>query len=102
MARPPTRKSGAYTPAERQRRRRKRLRAEKRQAEIAAKRAENEAAYRARAASRPAHASDDTPAQPPLPDRADELVRQIAEVLLADPDLTIADVRAALDRLFGR
>lgn len=41
---------------------------------------------------------------PPAPspsDRADELARHVAETLRLDSGLTIADVRAALDRRFG-
>jgi hypothetical protein len=33
--------------------------------------------------------------------RADELAAQIGEWLVANPDLTIADVRAAISRRFG-
>src|SRR4051812_26780605 len=46
MGRPPLRKTGPMTAAERQRRHRRRIRAEHRQAEVAAKRERNEATHK--------------------------------------------------------
>jgi hypothetical protein len=38
---------------------------------------------------------------PPVASDADELARQIAEALRASPEMTINDIRDALDRRFG-
>jgi hypothetical protein len=95
MGRPPLRKKGAFTPAERQRRRRKRLAAERREAERAAKRGPVQAAK--------VYYWPDTlvAPEPSLPatsqDVANELVRQIHEVVLAG-DTTLADVMDAIWR----
>jgi hypothetical protein len=97
MGRPPKRKKGAYTAAERQRNRRKRLAKAKRESEMAAK----------RGTSGPPRVFDGGPdlqvieREPPLPDRADEIALQIAEVLRQDDDLSIEDIRAAIDRRWG-
>jgi hypothetical protein len=96
MGRPPKRKKGAYTAAERQRNRRKRLAKAKREAEVTAKREASHAYYMARP-HKPAALVTIT-REPPLPDRADEIALQIAEALHLDPDLSIDDIRAAIDR----
>jgi hypothetical protein len=102
MGRKPIRKKGAMTAAERQRRRRKRLRADRREVLKEQQRAENHARYLAHMER---HGLKERPpvepCQPPLPDRADEIAWQIAEVMAADPELTIDDIRAALVRRFG-
>jgi hypothetical protein len=67
---------------------------------LAEKRAENEARYREYVSTRPPP-EPLPPGEPPLPDRADELAWQIAEFMKEDGELTIEDVRAALDRRFG-
>jgi hypothetical protein len=100
MGRPPLRKKGAYTAAERQRRRRKRLAAEKRAAETEEKRAASHRAYLAsRAAPREPRVVAEVESLA-LPDAADEIALQIAEVVQVG-DLTIDDIRAAIDRRFG-
>ncbi|MBO0735251.1 MAG: hypothetical protein J2P48_01575 [Alphaproteobacteria bacterium] len=111
MGRPTLYKRGAMTPAERQRRHRKKLSREKRAAEVLHKQELN-------------NAEGPTPKQleleteqreleekrqelarqnPALPNAtpADELARQIGEYLTECPEITIDDVRAAIDRRFG-
>jgi hypothetical protein len=117
VGRPALRKKGAFTAAERQRRHRKKLRREQRPAELAAKRERHEA-YARKSAPRYAAIAAEVSArvdaqhaewtrlfeQPELPGAngpADEIARQIAEWLAQDPDLTLEDVRAAIDRRFG-
>jgi hypothetical protein len=98
------------TAAERQRRRRKRLKLE-------AKREKNNDKRPAKSPERiereQKQAADQAAAvavwhtlhwQPPIPDRsgpAHELARQIAEYMSEQPEVTIADVREALDARFG-
>jgi hypothetical protein len=97
MGRPPLRKKGAFTAAERQRRRRKRLAREKRTAERVIAKAKNDAYWAAK--PQPVHVvSISKPEDIALPDRADEIAAQIAEALIEAPDLTIDDIRAAIDR----
>jgi hypothetical protein len=101
----------AMTAAERQQRRRKRLRRETakaaRQAEIAAKRAKNAARNSALDQRLRAEAGvfiSPLPVGmpiPPLANPADEIARQLSEVLAESPELTIDDLRAAIDRRFG-
>jgi hypothetical protein len=101
MGRPPLRKKGAFTPAERQRRRRKRLAAERREAESAAKRAQrHEAILReAREAVWYGPSGDVVAPQPRAPatsqDVANELVTQLREVILSG-DTTLEDILTAL------
>jgi hypothetical protein len=91
------------TAAERQQRRRKRLRVEQRLLLKERQQAENHARYLAHMERHGLQErSPAEPCQPPLPDRADEIAWQIAEVMKADPELTIEDIRAALTRRFGR
>lgn len=120
MGRPTIFKKGPLTPAERQRRHRKKLRKEKRAAEVIATRERNRARFddperqsritERRAADVAAHNAkmEKWTAlywQPPLSDAngpADELARQIAEFMAeCHGDITITDVRAAIDRRFG-
>jgi hypothetical protein len=107
------------TAAERQRRHRRKVRASQRQAEIAATRARNEARFRDPAWLRARTEKDAAGiaeqnrkheewlalyGRAPLPDangEADELARQIDEYLAQAPEITIDDVRAAIDRRFG-
>jgi hypothetical protein len=106
MGRPPLRKKGAFTPAERQRRRRKRLAAERRAAEVAAQREANRAKYRARNLANPISYCPGEPAvreqlPPATPqDIADELVAQLDDVI-ASGDTTLNDIVAAFRRRFG-
>ena len=120
MGRPPLRKKGAMTAAERQRRHRRKLRKEQREAEVLATRVRNMAAghdpeYLRRKAERDRAGVEKWEAEhqewlarygrAPLPaanGEADELARQIEECLAQNPELTIDDVRAAIDRRFGR
>lgn len=116
----------AMTDAERQRRRRKRLRSEKRAAEIEAKREKNRRAYREDMARRAAlpdipeeemvrHTQQELGAllsafrtQPapasfltqPQDTPADRLAVQIAHAL-QEGDCTVDELRQSLDRLFG-
>jgi hypothetical protein len=115
--RPPIRKKGAFTSAERQRRRRKRLAHERWEAEQAATRERNQRLFREGAAQREAEWAAMRPAfeaeldaraaqaAPRLPDPwgpADELARQIEEYMMGDAGaFTIDDLPAALDRRFG-
>ena len=111
--RPPLRKKGAMTSAERQRRHRRKLRAARRQAQIKQKQAINHAKYLAsRAAPRPqsgAEAAQEArreewlrlysrPMLPGAAGAADEIARQIDECLTQQPEISIDDVRAAIDR----
>jgi hypothetical protein len=74
MGRPPKRKKGAYTPAERQRNRRKRLAKAKREAEMTAKREASHAYYIGRQVpSEDGSYPTIIEREPPLPDRADEI-----------------------------
>jgi hypothetical protein len=99
MGRPPIRKKGAMTAAERQRRHRRKLRAERRAAEIETKRAANSA----RAAEpRPPWTQALSIVVPGLPAPADELARQIEEYLKEVPEISIDDVLAAINKRFGR
>ncbi len=84
------------------------MRAERRREEEAEKRAANERRYAERSldpkrlAALQALVNTLPPLPtPPLPNPADELARQIAEFLVGCPDITIADLRAALNRRFG-
>lgn len=113
MGRPPLRKTGAYTAAERQQRRRKKLkrakveaRAGARTAELDAERqrafAEQRAAvryYREREAKRTGR---DFLILKPLPENiemlAEELAGQLVIAMRNFPGVTLDDVRAALDR----
>jgi hypothetical protein len=119
MGRPSIRKKGPMTPAERQRRHRRKLRAARREVLTLQKRAENLAKYRkwvasgSRAKGQAAISAASEAReqewrrlywQPPLPDAngaADEIARQIAETLMQDQTVTIDDVREAIDRRFG-
>jgi hypothetical protein len=97
MGRPPIGRK-AVTPAERQARRRKRLRCKKAKGEREAKLAANRAKY----ASLLAKNADATwtrvywPPAPPLDNPADELVAQIPEAIELTPEITLADVQAAI------
>jgi hypothetical protein len=103
MGRQPLRKKGAMTAAERQRRRRKRVKAEQRSALRERQQAENHARYLASLENPPQWTRAlSLPAQPPLESLADEIAWQIEEVLVADGVLTIDDVRAAIDRRFKK
>src|SRR4051794_2429646 len=118
MGRPPLRKKGPMTAAERQRRHRRKVKIERRQAEIMAARERNSAVFkdpeyqRAKAerdvveSAKAEHGRQEWIAlygREPLPDAgpADEIARQIDECLAQQPDITIDDVRAAIDRRFG-
>ena len=87
------------TAAERQRRHRRKLRAACRAAEMAEQRVVNSAR------ARQPRDGGWTQALPipvaGLPGPADELARQIGEYLAERPNLTIDDVRDAIDRRFG-
>jgi hypothetical protein len=124
MGRPTIFKKGALTAAERQKRHRIKLRKQRREDEAAASRERSYAQtyaqqtdpeYQRRLAeARKAFAEDWEAKQQerlerygpdPLPEAnspADELARQIAEWLVENPEVAIADVRTALDRRFGR
>ena len=89
------------TAAERQRRRRARL---KREAKQAAKRAKSLYVTLPRPVLRFGPGADFTSEQRPPPskeDLADEIARQVAESIREAPDLTIEDVKAAIVRRFG-
>jgi hypothetical protein len=119
MARPTIFKKGAMTAAERQRRHRAKVRKQRRQDETAASRARNNAKlndpeYRRRKAEADRLAIEKSEGErqawsarygrEPLPEAngaADELARQIDEWLAQNAGLTIADVRAAINRRFG-
>jgi DNA repair exonuclease SbcCD ATPase subunit len=121
--RPPLRKKGAMTPAEKQKRYRRRIRKSEAEAKLAEQRERSRArridpysiarldereaethrrieAYRAEWARRYGQAP-----MPPMPGAnalADELVRQMAEFIAeCAGEITIDDVRAAIDRRFG-
>jgi len=100
LGRPSIRKKGAMTAAERQRRHRRKLRAARRAAEMAEQRVVNSARARQ---PRDAGWTQALPIIPVagLPGPADELARQIGEYLAERSDLTIDDVRDAIDRRFG-
>lgn len=120
MGRPTIFKKGAMTAAERQRRRRVKVRKQRREEEQAASRERNFAKLndpdrlcRRAEAERESSARWEAERQEwtvrngrePLPGAngpADELARQIDEFLAENGGLTIADVRAAIDRRFGR
>jgi hypothetical protein len=120
MGRPTVYKKGAMTDAERQRRRRKRLKREAKEVERLAiveanrekrvHRARNplaqwrDAAISAQLENSMLQARLRLYEQVPLHDAsgaADELARQIAEYMQEKPGMTIDDVRAAIDRRFG-
>jgi len=96
----PTIGKRAMTAAERQTRRRKRLGREKAKAERQAKLETN----RAKKAARATRNTDQTwttlywPPAPPLADPADELVDQIYEAIQLTPEITLADIQAAIER----
>jgi hypothetical protein len=106
MGRPPNRKTGAYTAAERQQRRRKKLKRQQREAveaeRIAAREAEHRVGLRQQAEHQrwAAHVRSERPPVT-IADLADDLAEQIARVIDDFPGVTIDDLRAALDRLFG-
>ena len=96
MGRPTTFKKGAMTPAERQRRRRKKLAREAKAAEREAKQAENLRKYRA------AHGQKVEwvcVTQAPLPSPVDELVSQVADALLSE-QIDPNEFRSAFSRRF--
>ena len=104
MGRPPLRKKGAFTAAERQRRRRARLRKEKREAEVDAMRARSLKKLRASQAKAEAEGYPEWTVAlpvPPLDNPADELALQIADLLESERNITIDELRDALDRRFG-
>jgi hypothetical protein len=111
MGRPPIFKKGAQTSAERQRRYRKRLRRDAREAEIAAKRESNHENRLHREAQKQEtaeivdwHRAYKLLAErgPPLPDNAEEIAFQVAECIKASGgEMTVDDIRDALDRRFG-
>lgn len=104
MGRPPLRKKGAFTAAERQRRRRARLRKEKRAAEVDAMRARNLEKLRSSQAKAEAEGYPEWTTAlpvPPLDNPADELALQIADMLKVEQNVTIDELRDALDRRFG-
>lgn len=102
MGRPTVFKKGAMTPAERQRRRRKKLRRAAKAAEIEAKQAENARKY---SASREKEFTDKgEPAwtialEAPLPSPIDELVAQVADTLLSER-IDASEFREAFNRRF--
>jgi hypothetical protein len=115
MGRKPIYKKGAMTDAERQRRRRRKQRQLKRKEERHELAVKNKARW---AGKPPCGSSPEEQAkwlaeevvwhtlygQPPLPGAAglaDELVRQIAEFMAQEPEVTVSDVRAALERRYG-
>lgn len=106
MGRPPIRKKGAFTAAERQQRRRKKLKRRQREAveaeRIARIRAERRTALAQQTEwqERAAYIREERPPET-IEQLADELARQIAGVIGDFPGVTIDDLRAALDRLFG-
>jgi hypothetical protein len=113
VGRPPIRKSGAFTPAERQRRHRRKLKREKTAATEAARIAEAEkirqrafaeqkaavAYYRELEAKRKGR---DFLILKPLPENvqmlAEELARQFVRALRDFPGVTLDDVQAVLER----
>lgn len=119
MGRPTIFKKGAMTAAERQRRRRVKLRKLRREEEQAASRERVEAMfsdpeYLRRKAEADRVSAERAEAErqawvacygrDPLPGAtgaADELARQIDEFLAENSTITIADVRAAIDSRFG-
>lgn len=90
------------TPAERQRRRRQRLRAERKAAQRAEKQAKNAQRLKASEPQRRAAflkwEANQPPPEQPLEDRADEIAAQLDDVLALEPDLTIEDILAAIHR----
>jgi hypothetical protein len=99
----PTILKKAMTPAQRQRRRRRRLRSQEKQRLNEERLRKYHASDSAKADAASLDAWKQThPSMPALPDRADELALQIAEAILADPDLSIDRIRAAIDRRFPR
>jgi hypothetical protein len=90
------------TDAERQRRRRRRLRKEKRDGEILAKREANQAKYHRRPAERYTMNVEHGFVSPQPPRTlAEELVRQIADVILLG-DVTPDEIRAAFNAIFPK
>ncbi|HUF44490.1 MAG TPA: hypothetical protein VMN43_04035 [Aestuariivirgaceae bacterium] len=88
------------TPAERQRRRRKRLKREHRAVELEATQARNLERLRKHQAENPPIWHHALPVSP-LDSPADELARQIADMLESEQNVTIDELRDALDRRFG-
>lgn len=86
----------AMTDAERQRRRRKKLRREGKEAEIAAKQAKNHAVYLA--SMRDCVSQVVGTLAPPLQDPAEELVEQLLAAIQLSPEITLADIQAAIAR----
>ena len=90
------------TAAERQRKRRRRLRVENRARQIAEKRQANSVRDPEKDQRRYEQLQEwlktQPAAQPPLSDRADEIALQIEEAIAADPYLTIEKIRAAIER----
>jgi hypothetical protein len=119
MARPTIFKKGAMTAAERQRRHRIKLRKQRREDEKAASRERAYAKFKDPEYLRQKAEADRLSTEKSEAERqgwltrygrdplqeangaADELARQIDECLAQNPALTIADVRAAIDRRFG-
>src|SRR5437879_1161854 len=112
MGRPPNRKSGAYTAAERQKRYRKRLRAKLREERIAGMQANAKAEnrrYSEQRANDPVYQAQmaefraklEAKSNRGLPNPADELARQIAEFLAETPEIRIDDVLRAIKRRFS-
>jgi hypothetical protein len=100
MGRPPLRKKGAMTAAERQRRRRAKLKREAREAAVKKTRAENLRRLReAQAAEWTTYYFEPPPPEPPYV-VADRVVAQLGEIMQS-LGLDIDDIRCALDRLFG-
>jgi hypothetical protein len=90
----------AMTPAERQQRRRARLRREKKAVERAAKQAENAARYASRQQQAPPFEWANVPSDPPLPDPADELAQQVLDTLKTE-GIALKAFQAALVRRAG-
>ena len=96
MGRPTLFKKGPLSPAERQRRRRKRLRREAKAAEREAKQAENRRKYQ-ESKKEPAVFIQCSIPLPPRGSPVEELVEQVLDTLKAE-EISVADFRAALDR----
>ena len=98
MGRPPIGKK-PMTAAERQRRRRKRLARDERHAEKRARSAAGLAKSHEHAKRLgELHRAELIAVEPPTADLADELVAQLLEAIQLTPDVTLTDIRNAIDR----
>jgi hypothetical protein len=106
MGRPPIRKKGAFTAAERQQRRRVKLRRARLEQEVEAKKAERAADWRTRDVERRAELDawrrTQPPPEPPLDHPADELAAQVLDMLATEGNVTLDELIAAINRRTGR